>query len=81
MLTEEQQKNYDFFMAHLKEYLKNPTLKNKYAVFYGCNLEGSFDSFSDALSDACDRFPLEDLIIQQIIDPSEIAEDLLKNNC
>lgn len=40
MLSEKQQKNYDFFSSHLREYLEDPIKRNKYAVFSGEEMKG-----------------------------------------
>lgn len=77
MLSEAQQKNYDFFTQHLPEYLKNSFFKNKFGIFYEEELKGINDSFEAAFSDACARFPIGEFIVQQIIDSSEIVEFLV----
>lgn len=76
MLSEVQQKNYEFFTAHLPEYLKDKLLRNKFGVFYGEELRGVYDTFELAFSEACAQFPQGEFIIQQLIDSSEIVEFL-----
>ena len=76
MLNSLQQKNYDFFCANLSEYLKNPVLKNKYAIFCNEELKGAYDSFGAAYAFACENYPVGEFIIQQIIDSNEIVEFL-----
>ena len=76
MLSETQRKNYDVFSKNLREYLQNPIMKGKYAVFCNEKLQGVYDSFEAAYSAACSEFPIGDFVIQQIIDSSEIVEFL-----
>ena len=76
MLSEAQQKNYDFFVSNLPEYLNDPIKKNKYGIFCYEELQGVYDSFDAAFSAACSSFPVGDFVIQQIVDTSEIVEFL-----
>lgn len=76
MLNEAQQKNYDFFSAHLPEYLKNPIMRNKFTVIFGEELKGAYDTFDSAFSFACSQFPIGEFIVQQVVDTSEIVEFL-----
>lgn len=73
MLSESQQKNFDFFMKNLPSYLENDLIKNKFGIFYGEELKGVFDSFEAAFSDACAQFPMGEFIIQQLTDGSEVV--------
>ena len=76
MLSENQQKNYDFFEKHLHEYLNDPLKKNKYGIFCDEELKGVYDSFATAFTVACGHFPMGEFIIQQIMDENEIVEFL-----
>lgn len=76
MLSEVQQKNYDYFCKNLPAYLNDPVLKDKYAIFFNEELKGVYDSFSSAYSAACDAYPIGEFIIQQIVDKNEIVEFL-----
>ena len=76
MLSDAQQKNYDFFLSHLAEYLENPIMRNKFAVFCSEELQGVYDSFDAAFTTACSNFAVGDFVIQQIVDTSEIVEFL-----
>lgn len=76
MLSEKQQKNYDFFSLHLNEYLDDPIKRNKYAVFCEEEIKGAYDTFDAAYIAACAQFPQDEFIIQQIVDSSDIVEFL-----
>lgn len=76
MLSAAQQKNYDFFLKHLQEYLSSPILKGKFVQIFNEELTGAFDTFEAAYVDACAKLPLGEFIIQQVIDGSETVEFL-----
>lgn len=76
MLSEKQQKNYDFFSSHLEEYLGDPIKRNKYAVFCEEEIKGAYDTFEVAYIAACSQFSQDEFIIQQIVDSSDIVEFL-----
>ena len=73
MLSQKQEKNYAFFSEHLPEYLSDPIKRGKFAVFCYEKLQGIYDSFESAYSDAYSKFPVGEFIIQQIIDAAEIV--------
>lgn len=74
MLSEKQQKNYEFFVAHLKEYLEDPIKRNKYAIFCEEDIKGAYDTFEAAYIAACAQFHQDEFIIQQIVDSSDVVE-------
>lgn len=76
MLSEKQKANYQFFESQLQEYLKNPLTKGKYGIFCNQELQGLFDSFDAAYSEACTKYPTDEFIIQQIVDSSTVVEFL-----
>lgn len=76
MLSATQQKNYDFFAAHLPEYLSNPILRGKFVVICDEKLIAAYDTFESAYESSCSTLPIGDFIIQQVIDNSEIVEFL-----
>lgn len=76
MLSEKQNANYQFFASHLAEYIENPLIKGKFGIFCEERLQGTFDSFDAAYSEACTRFPTDEFIIQQIVDSSAVVEFL-----
>ena len=76
MLSEVQQKNYEFFTQQLPEYLKNPILKNKFGIFFDEELKGVYDSFETAFEAACAQLPVGEFVVQQIMDSNEIVEFL-----
>lgn len=76
MLTPKQKENYDFFSEHIAEYLKNPIMKNKFAVICNKEIKAVYDSFGSAYDAACAQYPMDEFIVQQIIDESETVEFL-----
>lgn len=76
MLSSAQQKNYDFFTAHLPEYLSNPILKGKFVVICDETLVAVYDTFESAYENSCSNFPSGEFVIQQVVDSSEIVEFL-----
>lgn len=76
MLSSAQQKNYDFFTAHLQDYLADPILRGKFVVICGEELVAVYDTFESAYENSCSKFPLGDFVIQQVVDSSEIVEFL-----
>ena len=71
MLSDDQQKNYDYFQEHLSDYIDDPTKHFKFGVFFDCELRGVYDTFQTALLEACAYYPVGHFIIQQLVDPSE----------
>lgn len=76
MLSEKQLKSYEYFNAHLPEWLKDPLKINKFAVIQGEDVKGLYDSFEAAFQFACTNLTEGDFIIQQIIDHTEVVEFL-----
>jgi hypothetical protein len=59
-------RNYDFFMRHLKEYL--PAHRNEYALIRGRELIGFFKKPGDAYRDGLRRYPDQVFSIQEVTD-------------
>ena len=76
MLNDKQSANYRFFKSHLEEYLNSPLTKGKFGIFFNESLQGTFDSFDAAYSDACTKFPADEFIIQQLVDSSDVVDFL-----
>ena len=72
-LTEKQQEDLNFFYSKLDDLLANPLHKHKYALIHNKNIEGFFDTFENALTDAVSKFPPYDYVIQHIISKSEVS--------
>jgi len=70
-LSHAQQENFSFFQSHLSDYLKEPLLAGKYAIFFQCEMKEAYDTFPTALSSACAKYPLGQFIIQRIVDPAQ----------
>lgn len=71
MLTETQKRNYEYFTAHLEEYLADPLIKGKVGVFYAEQLLQTFDSIESAAKFAFKSLP-QGFVIQEIIDEQEL---------
>lgn len=72
-LTEKQQEDLNFFYAQLDDMLANPLQKHKYALIHDKKIEGVFDTFENALTDAVSKFPPREYVIQQIISKAEVS--------
>jgi len=65
------EKNAAFFHKELGNLLLNPLFKNKFVVVQGEQLQGSYDSFEEALKFAIANYSANEFIIQQVIDERE----------
>ena len=72
-LTDKQQENLKFFYRQLDDLLADPLRKHKYALIHDQKIEGFFDAFENALSDAVSKFQPGEYIIQQIISETEVS--------
>lgn len=63
--------NIDYFKASLPQLLNDPILKGKFVVIHNKNVKHSSDSFETALSWAVKSLPVDEFIVQQIIDPND----------
>ena len=73
-LSEKQQEDLKFFYSKLDELLANKLYKYKFALIHDKNIEGFFDTFENAISEAVSRFPPYEFVIQQIISEEDISE-------
>jgi len=71
-LSEKQQEDLEFFYSKLDELLANQLYKHKYALIHDKNIEGIFDTFENAITDAVSRFQPYEFVIQQIISDTEV---------
>ena len=60
-----------FFYSKLDELLANPLYKHKYALIHNQKIEGVFDTFDNAITNAVSKFQPYDYIIQHIISRNE----------
>ena len=74
--TEKQKENIKYFDDNLKEFLKNPLYKNKFAVICNKDIVGIFDTSETAIEEAAAKWPIGEFIIQQIISDNEIVSFL-----
>jgi len=72
-LTERQQENLKFFYKNLDDLLANPLYKHKYALVHDKKIEGIYDTFENAITDAVSKFQPCDYIIQHIISNHEVS--------
>ena len=72
-LTEKQHENLNFFYGKLDELLANPLYKHKYALIYEKNIEGIFDTFENAITEAVSKYQPYDYVIQHIISNTEVS--------
>jgi len=71
--TEKQKESFKYFCDNLKDFLKNPLYKFKFAVIYNSEIVGIFDTSEAAIEDAAARWPVGDFIIQQIISDDDVV--------
>ena len=70
-MSEKQQKDFEYFSSNLPEFLKTPTLKNKFLVIKDKEIKNSFDTFDRAIEFAVSKFDDNEFIIQQVIDEND----------
>jgi len=72
-LTEKQQEDLKFFYSKLDELLVDPLYKRKYVLIHDKNIQGFYDTFENAITDAVIKFQPRDYVIQQIISDTEVS--------
>jgi hypothetical protein len=72
-LTEKQQAELEFFYSKLDELLEDPLYRHKYALIHDKKIEGIFDNFENAITDAASKFQPCDYVIQHIISNAEVS--------
>ena len=72
-LSDVQQENLQFFYNKLDELLSDPLLKYKFVLIHDKKIEGAFDSFENALTNAVSRFQPYEFVIQQVISNTEVS--------
>jgi hypothetical protein len=72
-LSDKQQEDLKFFYSQLNELLANPLYRHKYALVHDKKIEGVFDTFENAITDAVSKFQPYDYVIQHIISKTEIS--------
>jgi len=70
-LTEKQKENSKYFFDNLKDFLKNPLYKFKFAVVFDKKIVGIYDTAESAIVEAAVKWPIGEFIIQQIISNDE----------
>ena len=63
-----QEVQYEYFREHLKEFLADRQLNNKFIVIADCEVKGSHDTFAAAYETALSQFAPGTFIIQQVVD-------------
>jgi len=72
-LTEKQQEDLKFFYSKLDNLLETSLYKYKYALIHDKSIEGFYDTFENAITDAVSKFQPGDYVIQQIISQTEVS--------
>jgi hypothetical protein len=72
-LSDKQQEDLKFFYSNLNDLLANPLYKHKYALVHDKKIEGVFDTFENAITDAVSKFQPCDYVIQHIISKTEVS--------
>jgi len=72
-LTERQQEDLKFFYSKLDDLLANPLYKHKYVIIHDKDIQGFYDTFENAITDAVLKFQPCDYVIQQIISNTEVS--------
>ena len=70
-LSKKQQNDLLFFDNKLNELLENPLYRHKFALIHNKNIEGIFDTFENAATEAVSKFQPYEFVIQQIIGDNE----------
>ena len=70
-LTERQKENSKYFFDNLKEFIKDPIYKFKFAVIFDKKIVGIYDTSEAAIEEAAAKWPIGEFIIQQIISDDE----------
>jgi len=71
--TEKQKENINYFYDNLKEFLKNPLYKFKFAIIFNKEIVGIFDTSEAAIEDATAKWPIGEFIIQQIVSDDDVV--------
>ncbi len=66
-----QEEQYEFFKSHLKEFLDNKQLKNKFVVIAEGKDQGFHDTFAAAYEAALAQFAPDSFIVQQVVEDND----------
>ena len=75
-LSEQQHEDIKFFYSKLEEMLADPLYRYKFALIHDKKIEGIFDTFENAITDAVARFQPYEFVIQQVISDKETSDFL-----
>lgn len=75
-LTAAQKQNLAFFKQELPNLLANNLTLRKFVVVHNQRLQHSADTFEAALKYAVDHFPINEFVVQQVIDESALVSFL-----
>ena len=73
LLSEQQQENLKFFYEKLDELLADPLSKHKYALIQDKTIQGLYDTFENAITEAVSKYQPYDYVIQHIISKAEVS--------
>ena len=54
----------------LPQLLNEPLMRGKFVIVHEQKVKGAFDTFDAALREAVTRFPVNEFVIQQILEPN-----------
>ncbi|MDR0331421.1 MAG: hypothetical protein LBH93_06920 [Chitinispirillales bacterium] len=72
-LNDKQNEALAYFESNRDDWVKNPLFKNKYAIIRENALAGIFDTFEAAITEAVQKYPEIDFIVQEIVSDSEVV--------
>jgi len=71
MMSKAKQENIGFFKSKLKQLLADKLSANKFVVIHNKEIQGVFDTFESAITDAANRFPADEFVVQEVVDESQ----------
>ena len=72
-LTDKQKENLNFFYGQLDSLLVDTLYNHKYVLINNKKIDGVFDTFENALTDAVSKFQPYEYVIQQVISKTDVS--------
>jgi hypothetical protein len=70
-MSKAKQANIDFFKSKLKQLLADKLFANKFVIIHNSEIQGVFDSFEAAITEAANRYPADEFVVQEVVDESQ----------
>ncbi len=70
-MSHSKQANVDFFKSKLKDLLADKLFANKFVIVHNKEIQGVFDSFETAITEAVNRYPVDEFVVQEVVDESQ----------